>query len=156
MLTLIIVASLLAFFFVVSNLVWFFFCKHKSEILEITDKSFTQSVRDSFDEKFKLSKEISYLKDKNVEMAMFIATHDIYEINKKNDILMVENDELRKKIDILQTKVECQESFVRGANMGYEALSACNPSLFKPDAPASTTVVVEEIEDKPENKLKIT
>lgn len=130
MLTLIIVASLLAFFFVVSNLVWFFFCKHTSELLEITDKSFTQSVRDSFDEKVKLS--------------------------RKNDILMVENDELRKKIETSQTKVDCQENFVRGSNMGYEALSTCNPSLFKPDFPTSTTVVVEEVEEEVKNDLKLT
>ncbi len=151
MLTLIIVASLLAFFFVLSNLVWFFFCKHKSEVLKIVDKSFTQSVSDSLDEKFKLLKEISDLKNKNVKMAMFIANNDIYEINKKNDVLIFENNELRKKIDVLQTKVECQESFVRGANMGYEALSDCNPTFFKPDVPTTTTVVVEEIE----NNLKL-
>ena len=84
-------------------------------------------------------------------MAMFIANNDIYEINKKNDVLIFENNELRKKIDVLQTKVECQESFVRGANMGYEALSDCNPTFFKPDVPTTTTVVVEEIE----NNLKL-
>jgi hypothetical protein len=78
------------------------------------------------------------------------------ELFAENDLLREANSKYVKQIEILQTKVECQESFVRGSNMEYEALSVCNPSLFKPDVPASTTVIVEEVEDKPKNKLKIT
>ena len=145
MLTLIIVASLLAFFFLVSNLVWLFFYKRKLKEINSLQKEGTQLRFDEFDSRIKstLSTEITDLKTKNTQFH-----EDIIKLRKENVELRNSNNDLLSEnyhLKDTNTKLNNENIFLRkkidkdftfdlgnyGPTYDFEKIKSLNISLIQ-------------------------